>query len=114
VLPLVVPHLLFYDLSILWSKEDTLRLRRINWLYLLSVNAYLALFMLISTRLGRAGSARGRPALTVRAVAERGERKGNAPGARMITDAQSEFTPGIAPGAAAGIRQPYRPETLLA
>jgi len=62
VLPLVVPHLLFYDLSILavagvvmngsdWSKEETLRLRRINWLYLLSVNAYLALFMLISTRL---------------------------------------------------------------
>jgi hypothetical protein len=32
----------------------------------------------------------------------------------MITDAQSELTAGLAPGAAAGIRQPYRPETLLA
>jgi hypothetical protein len=62
VLPLVVPHLLFYDLSILavagvvmsgsdWSREETLRLRWISWLYLLSVNAYLVLFMLISTRL---------------------------------------------------------------
>ena len=62
VLPVVLPHFLFYDLSILavagivmsgsdWSREEARRLRWINWLYLLSMNAYLVLFMFISTRL---------------------------------------------------------------
>jgi hypothetical protein len=64
VLPLVVPHFLTYDLSILavagvvmhgrdWSGVEMLRLRRISWLYLLSVNAYVVLFMFVSTRLAQ-------------------------------------------------------------
>jgi hypothetical protein len=64
VLPLVVPHFLSYDLSILaiagivmqgraWSEVETLRLRRLSWLYLLSVNAYVVLFMFVSARLAQ-------------------------------------------------------------
>jgi len=62
VLPVVAPHLLFYDLSILamagivmtapqWSEPEALRLRWLAWTYVLSTNAYLVLFMFISVRL---------------------------------------------------------------
>jgi hypothetical protein len=64
VLPLVVPHFLSYDLSVLavagivmsgsnWSGAERLRLKRIDLLYLLSVDAYLVLFMFVSIRLAQ-------------------------------------------------------------
>jgi hypothetical protein len=60
----VVPHFLSYDLSILavagvvmqgrgWPEVETLRLKRVRWLYLLSVNAYVVLFMFVSARLAQ-------------------------------------------------------------
>lgn len=56
VLPLVLPHFLYYDLSILclfgmiahgsrWNENERTSLNKTHWIYLLSVNAYMLAFM---------------------------------------------------------------------